>query len=339
MTPKLERLVNKYKSNEPYKLAEVETWPESYHVFDRRSLLAVDAARASGRPLLVRGEPGTGKSQLARAVAHPDLLNARFVSKVIDAQTDIEDLWFRYDAVQRLAVAQIAKDDSLADLEVGKFIIPEAMWLAYDFESAKAQSDVANSKLPEHLQQRAEAEKTETVLLLDEIDKADADLANSLLEVLGNGAFRVNMLQGKTVGGKTKPLVIFTSNDEKQLPPAFLRRCIVLNLALPTTEARFKDFLKERARKHHPDKTLSEEVLEEAASLLWKDRRAAEGLGLSRPGQAEYLDMIKVLVESEVEEQAQLELLDEVQDFVFRKHEALIPKTDTTDTETPDTEG
>lgn len=336
-----ERLVDNIDTKEVYALAATETWPKTYHAFDRRSLLAIDAARAAKRPLLIRGEPGTGKSQLARAAAH--ILNSHFISKVIDAQTEIEDLWFRYDAVRRLGEAQLlgamGESDSIKkreELQLKHFIIPGPMWWAFDWQDAL--NHCQEAKLAEYgypvypSEQSTTKKKRSTVLLLDEIDKADADLANSLLEALGNSSFRVDML-GKTIGARdetsTCDLVVITSNEEKHLPPAFLRRCVVLKLSLPENQLDFIDFLCLRGKQHHQNSnskgksTISDEVLEEAAKQLWHDRQQATRLGLSLPGQAEYLDMLNVLVENAKTPEKQLELLNEMSEFVFQKHDGL----------------
>lgn len=333
MSTTFEKLIEKVDTSETYELPAIETWPHSYHVFDKRSLKAIDAARAARRPLLVKGEPGTGKSQLARAAAK--VLNSHFIYKVIDAQTEIEDLWFRYDAVRRLGEAQLlavrqgnsSPEELNQKLNLKHFIIPGPMWWAFDWQDAAQHckdAKLAENEYPTY----AASENKSSVLLLDEIDKAEADLANSLLEVLGNGSFKVDLL-GKTVGANSTacPLVIITSNDERHLPPAFLRRCLVLKLTLPKKEKQFIELLRDRGKQHHQDSkgnsVITEEVLEEAARQLWQDRVKAEDLGLSLPGQAEYLDMLNALVENAETKEKQLEYLEETREFVFQKHDAL----------------
>ena len=110
-----------------HRLKATGTWRESVHVFDDRSAQAIRAALASGRPLLVRGEPGTGKSQLARAAAK--VLNRRFMSQVVDAHTEIQDLWYRFDAVSRLGNAQVLsvtgkEKDVEKELEPERYLSP-----------------------------------------------------------------------------------------------------------------------------------------------------------------------------------------------------------------------
>lgn len=327
-------------------LPATETWARSFHVFDRRSLVAIDTARAAKRPLLVRGETGTGKSQLARAAAK--VLGYHFVSKVIDAQTEIEDLWFRYDAVKRLGEAQLlsivsTKDsegsvsrDVNKELAAERFIVPGPMWWTFDRNGAAkhcqkvklSEQEYALYLNKETLEEASES-KRPSVLLLDEIDKADVNLANSLLEALGNSSFRVSIL-GEIVGARDAsicPLVVITSNDEKQLPPAFLRRCVVLELSLPEDPDVFRDLLCKRGRQHHQGNngksSIADKVLEEAASQLWNDREKAKELGLPLPGQAEYLDILNVLVENAKGTENQSALLKEISEFVFQKHSSL----------------
>ena len=346
MSTTFEKLTDKIDTTKTYELPAIETWPHSFHVFDKRSLKAIDAARAARRPLLVRGEPGTGKSQLARAAAQ--VLGSHFIYKVIDAQTEIEDLWFRYDAVRRLGEAQLlavmhgksSPDELNKRLNLKHFIIPGPMWWAFDWQGANQHckdAELAKNEYPTYASENNNAlENKSSVLLLDEIDKAEADLANSLLEVLGNGSFKVDLL-GKTVGANnnTCPLVIITSNDERHLPPAFLRRCLVLKLTLPKEEKKFIELLCERGGQHHQDSkgnsVIAREVLEEAAKQLWQDRVKAENLGLSLPGQAEYLDMLNVLVENVNTTKERLKHLKEMREFVFQKHDAL--KTNSSEVE------
>ena len=163
------------------------------------------------------------------------------------------------------------------------------------------------------------------VLLIDEIDKAEPSLPNSLLEVLGNGGFEVPML-GETVGSEPQqqPLVIITTNDERELPPAFLRRCLVLSLKVE--ENRFEDWLIERADVHISDTQCSPAIKHYAAQELKKDRDEAEKHGMVKAGLAEYLDLLTALdemtdasLQDDARTQYQESLLTDIRDFVLRK--------------------
>ena len=123
-------------------LAPLRQWPSSSHVFDEDSIEAVNAALAAGRPLLLRGEPGSGKSQLARAVA--SVLNWPFLSRVVNGRFEPEDLLYRFDAVARLSEAQMGKKTG-EELKAENFLLPEALWWALSSDSAKDQYEKAAS--------------------------------------------------------------------------------------------------------------------------------------------------------------------------------------------------
>ena len=249
------------KTNHKYTLPPMGTWKQSVHVFDERVANAVCAAWAAERPLLVRGDPGTGKSQLARAVALA--CGWQFISEVVNAQTDIQDLWYRFDAVSRLGQAQVlsaigkeyTQEKINEELNPENYLSPGVLWWAFDWNTAKTY--YAKSRYQQYHPNPAgenEAPKG-VVLLLDEIDKADADLPNSLLETLDNARFRIPWVN-QSIGYQTdnpsciRPLVVITTNEDRQLPAAFVRRCLVLNLELPDNEAALVDFLIERGKQH-----------------------------------------------------------------------------------------
>ena len=176
------------------------------------------------------------------------------------------------------------------------YINPGVLWWAFDWESASTQYHQCKHKLfcPQPHDKRSYQDGV--VLLLDEIDKADPSLPNSLLEVLGNGGFQVPLLNS-TVGLKQEqpnPLVIITTNEERELPPAFLRRCLVLNLKVDDDD--LQNWLMQRAEVHFPDK-FSDTVKQQAAEFLQTDREAAARQGMVKPGQAEYLDLLTALDE------------------------------------------
>ncbi len=168
--------------------------------------------------------------------------------------------------------------------------------------------------------------KNGRVVLIDEIDKAEADLPNGLLEALGAGEFTPLGQQEPVKATGAFPLVIITTNEERVLPNAFIRRCLVLHLKLPSDDKALGEFLVTRARVHFPRMAKlknSAELFQKAAELLVKDRRAASDRHLSPlPGQAEYLDLIRAVIELEPESPAaQLKLLDDLSTFALRKHE------------------
>ena len=290
------------------------------HVFDQDSIDAVNAAIAARRPLLVRGEPGTGKTQLARAVAKA--LGWGFIPSTIDARSEAVDLLYRLDAVTRLGEAQIAaalkKEDEKevrALLAEKNFIHPGPIWWAFDWHSALKQAEAVGVEPP--LQQDEGDLNKGCVLLIDEIDKADADLPNGLLEAFGSGRFQPAGIE-KAVERSEKPLlVVITTNEERALPDAFLRRCLVLHLKLEEGDA-LEEFLVGRGEKHFPK--VGKEVLAEAAKQVRKDREHWQRQHLAAPGLAEYLDLVRAVTEQAEAEEAQLDLLRRIQNFMLKKH-------------------
>ena len=283
------------------KLPAVGSWPPSHHLFDEAAVHAIRAALAAERPLLVRGEPGTGKSQLARAAAVK--LGRAFVSTVVHGRSEPQDLQWRFDAVARLGEAQAlgagGQGDVAKVLDPQRFLSPGPLWWVFDWNDAARQHvdcKYADPRPPQPGWAPDWQPSAGAVLLIDEIDKADADLPNGLLETLGNGAFSVPYRQQPVgLGANVEPpLVVITTNEERELPSAFLRRCLVLHLQVPKERQAFIDWVMERAAAHS-ELDCAWEVWNEAAEQLWLDRQAAEAQGVSRPGLAEYIDLLRAL--------------------------------------------
>jgi MoxR-like ATPase len=293
--------------------------PAGVHVFDLESVEAINAALAAERPLLVRGEPGSGKSQLARAAAVA--LGRPFLSAVIDARTEARDLFYTFDAVERLAEAQLlgaSQDLDRSRLAVERFLTPGPLWWAFDWGWARRQA--AEVRAPEPTPPDGWEPGQGVVLLIDEIDKADSSVPNGLLEALGQGRFTCP--GGKTVAWQTqaRPLVVITTNEERTLPDAFQRRCLVLQLSLPDDQPEeLVAWLMERGKAHFP--SLGETILRLAAQQLAQDRAAVKRRGLMPPGGAEYLDLLRALQDlapGDVQEQERL--LARLKRLVLDKH-------------------
>lgn len=270
-------------------LTQSGSWGAAQHLWDAKELDALALSYASGRPLLIRGEPGTGKSQVARAASA--LLGWDFLYEVITARHEAQDLLWRYDAVERLALAQDGKSTQMQD-----FVSPGVLWQALNPVSAFAQKQQVRKRLNASTEPKPKL-KPGTVVLLDEIDKADSDLPNSLLEVLANGGFTLPWDASLHLAGKraAPTLIIMTSNEERELPAAFVRRCICLHLVPPADDkkAEFITWLIERAQVHFSE--MDEGILQEAALQVHHDRIACTaGLG-ARAGLAEYLDLLRAL--------------------------------------------
>ena len=303
-------------------LPAIGSWPSAVHVWEPKHELAITAALAAQRPLLIRGDPGTGKSQLARAAAMDR--KRLFVSEVVHAQSESQDLLYRYDAVGRLGDAQAmrAGDVDRSLLDHSNYLSPGPLWWVFDWESAQQQHEKRSSLYPAPHKPLRWTPSKGAVLLIDEIDKADSELPNGLLETLGNGAFSVPWLADPVcqVKGNPPPLVVVTTNEERELPAAFLRRCLVLNLDLPQKEGEFIDTLTMRGRSHFK-KECDEAVCREAAAQIWQDREQLKDSGRYKPGQAEFIDLLRVLAALHPGDvQKQLALLGEVKPFLFEKN-------------------
>lgn len=303
----------------------------AWHVFAQQDVEAVNAALAAGRPLLLLGEPGTGKSQLARAVAKE--LKRAFVAAVIDAQTEARDLHWTFDAVRRLADAQLLAARAVQGAGQSKshkdelqkaaedllnercYTRPGPLW--WGFEWGEAEKQAARSNAPVLEESEGCSHKNGVVVLLDEIDKADSSVPNALLGSLGDGWFEAPG-SNKVVCGEIEPLVVITTNQERALPAAFRRRCVVHHFVVPTQEKELKQWLLARGKAHFGDR-LEPKVLEAAADLLWKDRAFYQEHRLTPPGCAEYLDLLRVLAErADTKEPA--ELLETVFPYLLQKH-------------------
>lgn len=253
-------------------LAASDRFPEAGHLWSKPEIDALILAFAARRPLLVRGEAGSGKSQIARAAAEV-LGTAPPLVEVIHPRFEALDLLYQVDAVERLADAQIQQLDHTNERYVKQGRLWEAM-------------------------ERGRGARATPVLLIDEIDKADADLPNALLEVLGNRSFTVPPLSNKIVkaeGGRL-PLTIITTNEERELPPAFVRRCAVLNLNPPEKDDDFVTWLVARGRVHR-HVNIDKAARQLAAQQVLADRKAAVAAGYPRVGLAEYIDLLTALHE------------------------------------------
>jgi MoxR-like ATPase len=207
---------------------------------------------------------------------------------------------------------------------VSKFVRPGPLWWACHAKDAEGCATAEDNLLT--VGQNRKRSKKGWVVLIDEIDKAESDLPNGLLEALGSLSFRP---QGRAEpisipAGGVAPLVVVTTNEDRVLPDAFVRRCMVLHLNLPADRKELVKHLCERGKAHFGDRT-SDKVLQKAATLLADDREtAAENQLLPLPGQAEFLDLMRAVIEWKGSDLAgQEEVVDTVRTFAYRKHAEL----------------
>lgn len=199
------------------------------YVYTDRIVLAVNVALATSRPLLLRGLPGSGKSSLAHNVAR--ILDRDYYEAVITSRTQARDLLWTFDALRRLRDAQ-AKDPSKS---LASYIEPGVLWWAFDPQTARRRGGGDDPEVPDALPPGTSGRRAGAVVLLDEIDKADPDTPNNLLGPLGALKFVVSDLN-LPVFAHVSPLVFITTNEERELPRAFLRRCVTLELDPPNED-------------------------------------------------------------------------------------------------------
>ena len=296
------------------------------HIFEERDVHAIQAAYAARRPLLVRGEPGVGKSQLAKAAAVAT--GYAFVQKVVNIRTEPQDLLWTDDPIARLADAQLinaasgymtagrlAKDLRKKISNRTSYFEPGVFWWAFDWNSAKRQAE-------EPEQAKGCKPSNGVVVLIDEIDKAETDLPNGLLEVLGARSFMPDFFDKPISAPDDRwPMVVITTNEERELPAAFMRRCVVLNVALPKDPERLKTFLTERGKAHLGTR-LHDEAIAMAAEELHRARAgAAEKHTRLRPGQAEFIDLLNAVAKLEPGSKSdrQIARMEQVKQFFLEK--------------------
>jgi MoxR-like ATPase len=242
------------------------------YVFTGEIVMAVNVALATFRPLLVFGPPGSGKSSLARDVSR--VCGWRYYEEVITSHTEIQDLLWRVDLVHRLADAQAQRLGADVD-----YVDPGVLWWGCSPDTARNVGDRIGRSRHDRDQNGKRA-----VVLLDEIDKADPDLPNNLLVPLGSLRFP-GPADDVWVDKDSAPLVVVTSNNERDLPPAFLRRCVVLNLRRPDRE-----HLISVAQAHFGDEDGNQALYQQAATLVLDIAASRKNRA---PSTAEFLDFIR----------------------------------------------
>ena len=246
---------------------------ESYIASDELRL-AVNAAITLEKPLLIKGEPGTGKTQLAEELAKS--LNCKLYQWHIKSTTKAQQGLYEYDAVSRLRDSQLG-DERVHD--ISNYIVKGKLWQAFE-------------------------EEQRPILLIDEIDKADIEFPNDLLQELDKMEFFVYETQ-QVIKAKQRPIIIITSNNEKELPDAFLRRCFFHYIKFPT-----KGEMEQIIDVHHPD--VKKDLLAKTLEVFF-DLRDLQGIK-KKPSTSELIDWLKLLVADDVS-----------QDILINKKSDIIP--------------
>jgi MoxR-like ATPase len=224
--------------------------------------LAVNAAVTLQKPLLIKGEPGTGKTLLAEQVA--EAFGTRLIQWHIKSTTKAQQGLYEYDAVSRLRDSQLGTERVH---DIRNYIKKGKLWEAFEAEER-------------------------VVLLIDEIDKADIEFPNDLLTELDKMEFFVYET-GETIKAKHRPIVIITSNNEKELPDAFLRRCFFHYIQFPDAET-----MKQIVAVHHPD--VKAQLLKDALDIFF-DLRKVPGLK-KKPTTSELIDWLKLILSDDIPE-------------------------------------
>jgi MoxR-like ATPase len=222
--------------------------------------MAVNAAVNLQRPLLIKGEPGTGKTMLAEEVALG--LGKRLIEWHIKSTTKAQQGLYEYDAVSRLRDSQLGGDKVH---DIANYIKPGKLWEAFDSDE-------------------------QVVLLIDEVDKADIEFPNDLLVELDRMEFFVYET-GETIKTKHRPIIIITSNNEKELPDAFLRRCFFHYINFPD-----RDTMRKIVDVHYPN--IAQDLVQEAMEVFF-DVRSIPGLK-KKPSTSELIDWLKLLMADDI---------------------------------------
>ncbi|MYC60857.1 MAG: MoxR family ATPase [Gammaproteobacteria bacterium] len=230
------------------------------YVATKELQMAVNAAIRLRKPLLIKGEPGTGKTMLAEQIAKA--LELPLIQWHIKSTTRAQQGLYEYDAVSRLRDSQLG-DEKVHD--IGNYIIEGKIWQAFESER-------------------------QCVLLIDEIDKADIEFPNDLLLELDRMEFHVYETR-QVIKARQRPIVVITSNNEKELPDAFLRRCFFHYIAFPDTVT-----MEKIVRVHYPG--IKQKLVRQAMEVFF-DLRKAPGLK-KKPSTSELLDWLKLLMADDI---------------------------------------
>ncbi|HEU4888546.1 MAG TPA: MoxR family ATPase [Thermoanaerobaculia bacterium] len=257
---------------------------DGIYVWNDKINLAVDVALATGRPLLLRGATGSGKSSLAMAEAKKR--GWRYYEQTITSRTQARELLWEVDQLARFHEARRSDGDD--PLPVSRYVRPGILWWAINRESALGYATAEKDPNFNRDRNGKRVEHERAVVLLDEIDKADPDVPNNLLVPLGSYRFQIDeSMEPIQLERGEPPLIIITSNGERELPPAFLRRCVEYFI-----EDADEDRLLTIAKKHFP--TIPRQQLKGMFDAIVA-ARPSDWNGPALPSPAEFIDCINAI--------------------------------------------
>ena len=272
--------------------------PLPYVYGDPEIALAVNVALATNRPLLLSGRPGCGKSSLARDVA--DGLKWEYLEETITSRTQANDLLWKFDSLQRLSDASNPK---LSVKEEAEYVRPGVLWWAFDPASAYRATRISQAKKDQPEFQDVKG----IVVLIDEIDKAEPDVPNDLLVPLSEGQFQPRGHDEK-VPSTHSFLLCITTNGERELPQAFLRRCVTLSLKRPNIK-----MMRKIALAHNENLRPDDEVLTQVLATFESLEKEMLAKNHRPPSIAEFLDAIEACLKLKPND------FDQLSSFVMRK--------------------
>ncbi len=310
---------------------DIEVGPDDrtgmVYLCDPNLKLAAEIAIVTQRPLLIRGQPGSGKSSFAPFAARN--LNWSYYEATITGRTEAKDLLWKFDALARLRDAQ-----ARSNIDPKRYVTPGVLWWAFNRETAmeqisqrrilsKATTSKGSKKDESFAESDIKRDPERAVVLIDEIDKADPELPNDLLEVFGLNRFTVDELdlniERNAPERDPNPispnhfgslLIVITTNQERDLPDAFIRRCVVHTIKEPDDEKEQIERLEKIANLHMRSLIEShhygEELIRKVAEKYCQLRKNEKGRPGRQPSTAEFLDTLRVCFKLGIDVESQL---------------------------------